>query len=128
MSTPYKMKGHELKGPNQRAQPGDSPLEKFAWGDAAGGAASGAAMGASIGGPWGAAIGGVLGGVSSGIKGGKAQEEAEALAEAEKLQEEEKNKILAKLAVERKGKSDGWRGFSGSEGGMTDQEADKFSV
>ena len=127
MSKPYKMKGHELKGPNQRPQEGDSPLEAFSGSAALGGAAKGASMGMAFG-PYGAAIGGVIGGISGGIKGGKAQEEAEALAEAEKLQEEEKNKMLAKLAVERKGKSDGWRGFSGSEGGMTDQEAEKFSV
>ena len=110
------------------SQPGDSPAKAWDWGSAGKGAVSGAAMGASIGGPWGAAVGGVIGGISSGIKGGKAQEEAEALAEAEKLQEQEKNKLLAKLAVERKSKSDGWRGFSGSEGGMTDQEAERFSV
>ena len=121
------MKGHELPGPNQRARPGDSPLEAFSGEAALGGAAKGASMGMAFG-PWGAAIGGVAGGIMGGIKGGKAQEEAEALAEAEKLQEQEKNKLLAKLAVERKGKSDGRRGFSGSEGGMTDQEAERFSV
>ena len=121
------MTGHELKGPNQRAQPGDSPLEAFSGSAALGGAAKGASMGMALG-PWGAAIGGAIGGISAGIKGGKAQEEAEALAKVQQMEEVEKDKALAKLAVERKGKSDGWRGFSGSEGGMTDQEADQLSA
>tara|TARA_R110000787_G_scaffold247908_1_gene353425 strand:+ start:365 stop:745 length:381 start_codon:yes stop_codon:yes gene_type:complete len=106
MSKPYKMKGHELKGPNQRPQEGDSPLEAFSGSAALGGAAQGALKGAAFG-PWGAAIGGVVGGISGGIKGGKAQEEAEALAKVQEMEEAEKDKVLAELAVKEKMASSG---------------------
>ena len=90
--------------------PGDSPLEKFDWGAALSGGAKGAKMG-SMAGPWGTAIGAIGGGLLAGFKGGKEQEEQEALAEAEQLEETEKNDILAKLAVEKKRESVGYSGF-----------------
>ena len=130
MSKPFKMKaaGHN-NSPMQKnfpkdigTKPGETPNKNVL-----GGAATGAKMGSAFG-PWGTAIGAVAGGIFGGIKANKAKKEAEALAEAEKLQEQEKNQLLAKLAVERKSKSDGWRGFSGSEGGMTDQEAESLSL
>ena len=135
---PYKMKaaGHN-NSPMQKnfpgdinTKPGETPNKNIGQG-ALQGAKLGATLGTvvpGLGNVAGALIGGAGGAIFGGIKANKARKEAEALAEAEKLQEEEKNKILAKLAVERKGKSDGWRGFSGSEGGMPDQEAERFSV
>tara|TARA_R110000737_G_scaffold14490_1_gene30540 strand:+ start:1011 stop:1343 length:333 start_codon:yes stop_codon:yes gene_type:complete len=103
MSKQFKMKGHELKGPNQRAQPGDSPLEAFSAGAAIGGAAKGAKMGMMLG-PWGAAIGGLAGGIMGGIKGGKAEE-----AEAAAMDEETKNAVVAeKLAKDKKRQSQGY--------------------
>ena len=68
------------------------------------------------------------------ISSDKARVAAEELAKSEMALNQvlkEKNRLLAKLAAEkateRMGKDDGWRGFSGSEGGMTDAEAAKFS-
>jgi hypothetical protein len=110
MSKPFKMKGHELPGPNQRAQPGDSPLEAFSGEAALGGAAKGASMGMAFG-PWGAAIGGVAGGIMGGIKGGKAEE-----AEAAAMKEEEKNRIVAeKLKKDNERKALGYSGFTGGD-------------
>jgi len=91
-----------------KANPGDSPLEKFSWGGALKGVLGGAVKGFMAGGPLGALVGGLGGGALSGIKGGKEQEEQEALAEAEKMREGEKNKVLAKLAVDKKRESAGY--------------------
>ena len=105
---------NDINAPN----PGDSPLEKFSWGGALKGALGGAVKGFLAGGPVGAIVGAVGGGAVSGIQGGKEQEEQEALVEAEKLQEGEKNKMLAKLAVEKKQKereSVGYSGFDSTE-------------
>ena len=118
---------------SSKAQPGDSPNK-----NALQGAAQGAKLGATLGSVvpgLGNLAGGLIGGIGGAIFGGwkakKARKEQEALEAAQKLQEEEKNRLLAKLAAEkateRMGKDDGWRGFSGSEGGMTDAEAAKFS-
>ena len=103
MSKQFKMKGHELPGPNQKAKAGDSPLEAFSGGGALGGAAKGAKMGMALG-PWGAAVGAVAGGIFGGITGGKAEE-----AEAAAMQEEQKNAIVAeKLAKDKKRQSQGY--------------------
>ena len=114
-------------------QPGDSP-NKNALQGAATGAKLGATLGTVVPGV-GNVVGGIIGGVGGAIWGGVAanrrrkreEEEQEALLEAQKLQDAEKDRLLAKLAVERKSKEDGWRGFSGSEGGMSDAEAARFS-
>ena len=118
MSKPFKMKASGYNNsPMQKnfpgdikASPGDSPLEKFSWGGALKGVLGGAVKGFMAGGPIGALVGGLGGGALSGIKGGKEQEEQEALLEAEKMQETEKNDILAKLAVKKKRESAGYRG------------------
>ena len=110
-------------------QPGDSPNKNVAAGATAG-VKLGAALGTvvpGVGNVVGGIIGGVGGAIWGGIKAKKAREEEEALLEAQKLQDAEKDRLLAKLAVERKSKEDGWRGFSGSEGGMSDAEAARFS-
>ena len=110
-------------------QPGDSP-NKNALAGASKGALLGAKLGTivpGVGNVVGGIIGGVGGAIWGGIKAKKAREEEEALLEAQKLQDAEKDRLLAKLAVERKSKEDGWRGFSGSEGGMSDAEAARFS-
>lgn len=118
---------------SSEAQPGDSP-NKNALQGAAQGAKLGATLGTvvpGLGNIAGAVIGGVGGAIFGGIKANKARKEEEAkqqaLLEAQKLEDAEKNELLAKLAVERKGKEDGWRGFDGSAGGMTDAEAAKYS-
>ena len=103
MSKPYKMKGHELKGPNQRPQEGDSPLEaSFDWGAAVAGGAKGAKMG-SMAGPWGTAIGGIGMGLMAGFKGGKENDEAEAAEALAIKTEEEKDELLlqAKKSLEQ---------------------------
>jgi|21_taG_2_1085346.scaffolds.fasta_scaffold04225_6 phage tail tape-measure protein len=114
---------------SSEAQPGDSP-NKNALAGASKGALLGAKLGTvvpGVGNLAGALIGGVGGAIFGGIKANKARKEEEALLEAQKLQDAEKNQLLAKLAVERQGKEDGWRGFDGSAGGMTDTEAAKYS-
>ena len=102
MSKPFKMKGHELPGPNQRTEAGDSPLESFDWGAAMKGGAKGAATGSMVG-PWGTAIGGIAGGLMAGIKGGRANDEAEASEQLAIKTEEEKDELLlqAKKSLER---------------------------
>lgn len=114
---------------SSEAQSGDSPNKNTLQG-AQQGAKLGATLGSfvpGVGNLAGGIIGGIGGAIFGGIKAKKERQKEEALAAAEKLQEEEKNRLLAELAAERMSKEDGWRGFSSSEGGMTDQEAAKFS-
>ena len=101
MSKPFKMKaaGHN-NSPMQKnfpgdikANPGDSPLEKFDWGAALSGAGKGAAVGTAvpgIGTAFGAIAGGLMAGFSSGNKQ-KKQEDAQILAQKT---EEEKDKLI----------------------------------
>jgi hypothetical protein len=102
MSKPYKMKGHELPGPNQRTEAGDSPLESFDWAAAVAGGAKGAKMGSMVG-PWGTAIGGIGMGLMAGFKGGKENDEAEAAEALAIKTEEEKDELLlqAKKSLEQ---------------------------
>ena len=104
MSKPFKMKaaGHN-NSPMQKnfpkdigAKPGETPNKNIL-----GGAAAGAKMGSAFG-PWGTAIGAVAGGVFGGIKANKARKEEEALAEVQKLDQQEKDKILAEVALKEK--------------------------
>jgi len=114
---------------SSKAQPGDSP-NKNALQGAAQGAKLGATLGSvvpGLGNLAGGLIGGLGGAIFGGVKAKKARKEQEALEAAQKLQGEEKDKLLAKLAAERMGKEDGWRGFSEEAGGMSDAEAAKFS-
>ena len=82
-----------LPSPNKKAQPGDSPLEKFDWSAALKGAGTGAAVGSAVPG-LGTGIGAIAGGLMAGFSSGnkqKKQEDAEAL----KLKsEEEKDQLI----------------------------------
>jgi len=95
MSKQYKMKGHQLPGPNQRAQSGDTPLESFDWKAAVSGGAKGAVSG-SVAGPWGAAAMGLFKGIKAGIAGGKENDQAEAAADLATKSAEEKDALLLK--------------------------------
>ena len=120
MSKPFKMKaaGHnnspmQKNFPNDiKANPGDSPLEKFDCGSAIGGAIKGAKAG-SVAGPWGIVAGALGGGAMSGFSGGKAKEQEEAASEAAAMDEEKKNEIVAEEIKKRKIESLGYSGFGG---------------
>jgi len=99
MSKPYKMKGHELPGPSQRAKAGSSPNKNAMEGMKAG-ASMGAALGTIVPGV-GNVVGGIIGGAGGAIFGGIKARKQKKKAELARMEQSKKDEMLAAMLAKK---------------------------
>jgi len=99
MSKPYKMKGHELPGPNQKAKAGSSPNKNAMEGMKAG-ATMGAALGTVVPGV-GNVVGGAVGAIGGAIWGGIKAKKKRKKEELARMEQSQKDEILATMLAKK---------------------------